>query len=203
MIRIELNPSEAELLREILANHHSEMRLETAHTHRKDFREFLKKRYEFLETFLNRLDKEMATSGRQMVSIDRLRTVEIFQGLSDGDLRVVSQFVQEEQAGEGVTLCREGEPADRLFILEGGTVSIRSQKGEQTEIKETGKILGWSFLVAPNRYTATVATLGSCKLLVIKSPDFYYLIHKEPKLGVNIMDNLAQVVASRLKSAAN
>jgi hypothetical protein len=36
------------------------------------------------------------------------------------------------------------------------------------------------------------------KLLVIKSPDFYYLIHKEPKMGVKVMGNLAQVVAGRL-----
>jgi len=35
----------------------------------------------------------------------------------------------------------------------------------------------------------------------MKSPDFYYLIHKEPKMGVKVMDNLARVVASRLKGA--
>jgi hypothetical protein len=32
----------------------------------------------------------------------------------------------------------------------------------------------------------------------MKSPDFYYLIHKEPRMGVKVMSNLAQVVAGRL-----
>jgi hypothetical protein len=34
--------------------------------------------------------------------------------------------------------------------------------------------------------------------LMIKSPDFYYVIHKEPKMGMKVINNLAQVIASRL-----
>jgi hypothetical protein len=37
------------------------------------------------------------------------------------------------------------------------------------------------------------------RVLVIKSPDFYYVIHKEPKMGMKVIINLAQVIASRLK----
>jgi len=48
--------------------------------------------------------------------------------------------------------------------------------------------------------TASVVTDAPCKLLVIKSPDFYDLIHKDPKIGLKIMDNLSTVVASRLKA---
>jgi hypothetical protein len=36
---------------------------------------------------------------------------------------------------------------------------------------------------------------------VIKNPDFNYLIHKEPKMGMKVMNNLAQIIASRLKGA--
>jgi len=37
------------------------------------------------------------------------------------------------------------------------------------------------------------------RVLVIKSPNFYYLIQKEPKMGMKVSINLAQVIASRLK----
>jgi hypothetical protein len=43
-------------------------------------------------------------------------------------------------------------------------------------------------------------TIAPSRLLVIKSPDFYDLVHKEAKMGLKIMDNLAQVVSSRLKA---
>lgn len=135
-----------------------------------------------------------------MIDIARLRNVEIFQGLNDEDLRTASGFCQEETAPEGVTLCLEGSRADKLFILEEGAVSIRFSKGANYAIQTPGKILGWSFLVPPNRYTASAVTIAPSKLLVIKSPDFYALVHTEAKMGLRIMDNLSQVVAGRLKA---
>jgi len=201
MIQIELTRENVEMLREILASHLSELRMEIACTDRRDFREYLRKRGEFLEGFLQDLERELASTGKGLIHIDRLRKVEIFQGLTDWELKIVAQFFQEERAKAGESLCNEGEIADRLFILEEGAVNLMTQKGESYELRTPGKIIGWSFLVSPNLYTATVNTLTSCSLLVMKSPDFYYLIHKEPKMGVKVMDNLARVVASRLKGA--
>ena len=135
-----------------------------------------------------------------MIGVERLRNVEIFQGLNDEELKMAGRFCQAEAVPEGVTLCEEGARADKLFILEEGAVSIRFSRGTHYAIKAPGKILGWSFLVPPNRYTASVVTDAPCKLLVIKSPDFYDLIHKDTKVGLKIMDNLSTVVASRLKA---
>lgn len=198
MIRIELTDEKAEFLREILGNHLSQLRMEIAHTDRKDFREFLRKRGQFLEEFLQNLEKEFVARGKETISIDRIRKVDIFQGLTDWELKSVSQFFHEESFPEGVTLCEEGEMADRLFILEQGAVSIKFKRGGQHEIRTPGQIVGWSFLVPPNRYTASAVTIAPSMLLVINSPDFYYVIQQEPKIGLKVMENLAQVVASRM-----
>ncbi len=198
MIRIELTDEKAEFLREILGNHLSQLRMEIAHTDRKDFREFLRKRGQFLEEFLQNLEKEFVARGKETISIDRIRKVDIFQGLTDWELKSVSQFFHEENFPERITLCEEGEGADRLFILEQGAVSIKFKRGGQHEIRTPGQIVGWSFLVPPNRYTASAVTIAPSKFLVMNSPDFYYLIQREPKMGVKVMDNLAQVVASRM-----
>ncbi len=138
--------------------------------------------------------------GGKMVQIERLKNVEIFQGLKDEELIIAARFCQQEAAPEGVTLCEEGARADKLFILEEGAVSIRFKKGVHYAIREPGRILGWSFLVPPNRYTASAVTIAPSKLLVIMSPDFYDLVHQETKMGIKIMDNLAQIVSSRLKA---
>ena len=186
------------MIREVLVSHLSGLRMEMAYTNRREFREFLKKRAELLEGFLLGLERKLAAGGRAMINIDQLRNVDIFQGLTDWELKIVSQFFQEENVTEGVTLFQEGERADRLFILEEGAVSLMLEEGEQYSVTTPGKIIGWSFLVPPNRYTASAVTTAPSKLLVIKSPDFYYLIHKELRMGVKVMENLAQVVASRL-----
>jgi hypothetical protein len=66
MAQIELTRSEIEILREILQKQLSELSLETAFTHRKDFREFLKRRKAFMEGFVGLLERELA-SGRRDV----------------------------------------------------------------------------------------------------------------------------------------
>ena len=137
-----------------------------------------------------------------MVPIERIRNVDIFQGLSDEDLEFVSPYCNAEKILSGTALCEEGERADKLFILEEGTVSIQFKKGVSFEIQGPGKILGWSFLVPPNRYTASAVAVVPSRLLVITSPDFYELVHKDSRVGLKIMDNLAQVVSSRLKAFA-
>jgi CRP-like cAMP-binding protein len=135
-----------------------------------------------------------------MILIERLRNVEIFQGLKDEELQVVARFCHEETMPEGCTLCEEGARAIKLFILEEGAISIRFMKGVNFAVQNPGKILGWSFLVPPNRYTASAVTIRPSKLLVINSPDFYALVNQDPKMGLKIMNNLAQVVASRMKA---
>ena len=136
-----------------------------------------------------------------MIPTERIRNVEIFQGLKDEELKIVAQFCQELQVPEKNALCEEGARADKLFILEEGTVSIRFQKGAAFEIHGPGKILGWSFLVPPSRYTASAVTVTPSRLLTIKSPDFYELVHKDSRVGLKIMDRLAQVVSGRLKAS--
>jgi hypothetical protein len=201
MVQIELTQIEMDLLRGILQRYLSELTLEMAfsHSHRKDFHEFFEKRREFAEIFLQRLERELATKRKEVVNIDRLRNVDIFQGLSEEELQSIVPFFEEENVAAGVLLCKEGTSAERLYVLEQGRVSISSKKGGKYDMDTSGKTVGWSFLVPPFLYTASAVTTVPSKVLVIKSPDFYYLIHKEPKMGMKVINNLAQVISSRLK----
>ncbi len=199
MTQIEISGDEIEMLREILRKELSELTLETAFTHRKDFHGYLRRRKEFMESFVGRLEKELTPGRKEVGDIDRLRKVDILEGLAEGELRSISQYFEEETVDAGVTLCEEGKEADRLYILERGRVSISFKKGGQVEINIPGKVVGWSFLVPPFLYTASAVSTVPSKVLVIKSPDFYYLIHKEPEMGMKVINNLARVIASRLK----
>jgi hypothetical protein len=200
MAQIDFSSGEIDLLREILQRYLSEVIMEIAHSDRRDFREFLNRRREFMEDCIRRLDREHAGK-KGMIQVDRLRKVEMLQGLTEWELQNIAWVFHEENFPEGVSLCAEGERADQLYILEQGSVWIRSQKLGQFNVNTPGKIVGWSFLVPPYRYTASAQTTSPSRFLVIKSPDFYYLIHKEPKMGVKVMDNLAQIMASRFKGA--
>jgi CRP-like cAMP-binding protein len=131
--------------------------------------------------------------------VERIKKVEFLQGLTEWELQNIAWFFQEENFPERVSLCEESARADQLYILEQGSALIHSKKQGELNISTPGKIVGWSFLVPPYCYTASAQTTSPSRFLVIKTPDFYYLIHKEPKMGVKVMENLAQIMASRFK----
>jgi len=115
-----------------------------------------------------------------------------------GNWRALLRSSRKKKQVRVVTICQEGASAERLYVLEQGEVSIGSKKGGQVDIDTPGRIVGWSFLVPPFLYTASAVTTAPSKLFVIRSPDFYYVIHKEPQMGMKVINNLAQVIASRL-----
>ena len=66
MPQIELTWNEIEMLRGILQKQLTELSMETAFTHRRDFHEFLKRRKEFMEGFVGRLERELASGRREV-----------------------------------------------------------------------------------------------------------------------------------------
>lgn len=72
MAQIEMTRNENEMLREILRKQLAELALETAFTHRKDFHEFVKRRKDFMEGFVGRLNRELASGRRKGANIDKL-----------------------------------------------------------------------------------------------------------------------------------
>lgn len=57
MAQVELTSQDIDTLQEILQNHLSELRWEIAFTHKKDIVKFLQNRKEFIEDFIQRLQK--------------------------------------------------------------------------------------------------------------------------------------------------
>ena len=121
MAQIELTQVEIALLREILQRYLAELIMEIAHSDRKDFREFLNRRREFMEDFIRRLDRELASGKGEMISMDRLKEVEILQGLTEWELQSIARFFQEENIAAGRVLYAKRAP--------GPISSIFSSKG--------------------------------------------------------------------------
>ena len=134
-----------------------------------------------------------------MISGSQLKKVDFLHGLTEEELQRITHFFTEEDVGAGVTLCEEGVKAERLYVLEQGKVSVSFRNGRKYHIDTPGKIVGWSFLVPPFFYTASVVTVTPSKLLVTKDTKFYYFIHREPKIEIKVLSNLTQVIASRLR----
>ena len=66
MVDIELTQDEADVLREILKTHLSELNFEIAFTHNNEFTQLLKKKRDFIINFLQRLEAVPAHGKRSL-----------------------------------------------------------------------------------------------------------------------------------------
>ena len=134
-----------------------------------------------------------------LIIIDLLRKVDFLQRFEEEELQRIAHFFEEADVRAGVRLCEEGAKAERLYVLEQGEVSISPKYGRRYHINTPGMVIGWSFLVSPFIYTASVVTVTSSKVLVISNTNFRFFIHAEPRMELKVLSNLTQIIASRLR----
>lgn len=135
-----------------------------------------------------------------MINEERIQNAEIFIGLRKEELREISALCNIEEIKKGTVLCREGDPAEKLYILESGKVIIRFKSGYTFDISNPGQIIGWSTLINPHRFKADAICDEDCRLISIKGHELLELCRKQKNIGLTIMDNLAGVVFKRLQN---
>jgi len=145
-----------------------------------------------------------------MVQSEFLEKVVIFGGLNGDQLERVRGYCREREFRYGNRLFREGEMADRQWIVAEGQVDLRFDlPGEPTSVKNTISSIsapepfGWSGLVEPNRYrlSAYCAT-RRCKVVTIRRDDLVRLFDEDDGLGFKVMSNLANIIGRRFDHLA-
>ena len=63
-----------------------------------------------------------------------------------------------------------------------------------------GQAFGWSALVVPHQYTATAMSLSQVRVIAIPKEAMLEMMRANPSLGLAIMEKVASIVASRVRS---
>ena len=63
-----------------------------------------------------------------------------------------------------------------------------------------GQAFGWSALVFPHQYTATALSLTRVRAIAIPTEAMLEMMRANPALGLAIMEKVASIVASRVRS---
>jgi CRP/FNR family cyclic AMP-dependent transcriptional regulator len=140
----------------------------------------------------------------ELLSFWAISQVEILRGLSKDQREQVRSLGRIEQYDNGVTIFTEGEGAKKIYLVEDGRVAVESHvvRGMRLPISilYPGQAFGWSALVSPYLYTATVTTLYKTRVIAIDHESLSALMKSDLSLGFTIMDNVASIVASRLRN---
>ena len=133
-----------------------------------------------------------------------LPTVELFRGLTEKQKQRVRSLGHIETYEANATICTQGSEARKLYLVEEGQVSVATEVLGGMHIPVTvaspGGAFGWSALVPPHKFTATQVALVKTKVLAIERDALLPCMKDDPALGLTIMQNVAAIVASRLRN---
>ncbi len=120
-----------------------------------------------------------------------LEQIDLFSSFSHGELAGFAETLDEVECETGEVLCREGEPAEEMFILLSGELQIIKEKRKITTVKPVNYV-GEMALIEDKPRSATVKAIGPCHLLKISEGQFYNYFARQPDLLISMMKILSQ-----------
>jgi MFS family permease len=127
------------------------------------------------------------------ISPERARLFEhpIFAGLPASRLEAAAEELTEEATTAGQVIVREGDPADRFYVVSAGTVRVsQTLDGGEQVLRDLGPgdVFGEIGLLERSPRTATVTASEPGTLLVLDGPTFLELVGSGPGLSTRLLD---------------
>ncbi|HSV28311.1 MAG TPA: cyclic nucleotide-binding domain-containing protein [Candidatus Omnitrophota bacterium] len=128
-----------------------------------------------------------------------------FEGI-DAKLRaLLVGCAKNERFEAGQFLAREGQKADRFFLVRAGTVAVEIDVPHKDPIViETvgeGDVVGWSWMVEPYRSSLDVRAVTLVRALSFDAACLRKKMEADHQLGYEVLKRFVPVIAHRMHSA--
>ena len=138
-----------------------------------------------------------------MVTLENLKNNELFQGLSDTELKEVLPFCKEKTFDAGTIICKYEERGKEFFLLLDGDVNLQipteKEFGISVVFVRVGSAFGFSALIDPHTYTSTAKCNTKLKVITVEvGPFLDFISNKNKSIGFLFMRNLACILMKRL-----
>lgn len=141
------------------------------------------------------------------IPVDRITGLPIFAGVPASRMEAIVGRLQRTAVATGTTIIRQGDPADRFYIIEAGRFEVtqRDAAGDSSVLRSMGpdEVFGEIGLLTGRPRSATVTALDDGIVLALDATDFQELIATGgPWLGPRLLGLRRGAVASRGRSAS-
>jgi len=144
-----------------------------------------------------------------MINATALEKFSVFDGMESSVMEKVAQISEKKSYRAGESIINEGEKADRFFLVINGNAVVERDLppelvGRSNETvtavhqEKAGGIFGWSSLVDPGVYTASVRSLGMSDVIEVDGKKLKEIFDAEPAAGYRFMKGLASIISWRL-----
>ncbi len=126
------------------------------------------------------------------------------RGLSPAHLRLLADNAMRMHFAPGEVIFREGDPANRFYLIERGSVALEAQaKDEAPVVMQTvgaGDVLGWSWLFPPYYWHYGARAVEPTTAIFLYGTRLRETCEQDHDLGYELMKRIAQVVIQRLQT---
>jgi CRP-like cAMP-binding protein len=140
-----------------------------------------------------------------MNKIEVLKRSDLFRELDDEQLALVAKMGTHQVLDAGTIVHRQGAVAELIHVIEEGLVGIILEVGPlaQRQVQAAGNFesYGFSAMIPPYTFTATVRTLEKTKEITFNGRQLFDFCTAHPEVGFKIMQALARVITERLRQA--
>jgi CRP/FNR family cyclic AMP-dependent transcriptional regulator len=139
------------------------------------------------------------------MSAGPLSELEFFHGLEPGLLAALADLGRDVTLEAGQVLFREGDPADRFFVLRRGRVAVELHDpvtgSHVVDTVEDGDAVGLSWFVTGTTWVFDARALAPTDVVVWDAVRLRAAFDADPALGYAVTQRLARVIYQRLRAA--
>jgi CRP-like cAMP-binding protein len=136
---------------------------------------------------------------------DVLAAHPFLQGLKPEHVRLLADSAMRVQYEPGEILFREGDPANRFYLIEQGRVSVESRSGDgapvTVQVVSNGEVLGWSWLFAPYYWHFDARATELTTAIFFYGTRLREQCEEDHGFGFEMMKRTVRVVIHRLQAA--
>jgi CRP-like cAMP-binding protein len=133
----------------------------------------------------------------------------MFGGLTDAELMIIHDYLDENTYAKGTHILKQGEPNNSVYFIVEGEVSIQKhpqEKEDQERVITTlhaGDSFGEMELIDIQPCAASVVCLTETRIISLSNKDLHKLSTTHLKTYTMLILNLARDISRRLRSTDN
>lgn len=126
------------------------------------------------------------------------------QGMKSEHLKLLADSAMESSFAADELIFREGDPANRFYLLQEGRVALEMRGKEHSvipvQIIGAGDVVGWSWLFPPYYWHFDARAVSATKAIFFYGTRLRERCEEDPCLGYDLMKRMAGVIVARLRA---
>lgn len=135
---------------------------------------------------------------------ERLEAHPFLRGLAREHLETLVNFAMEVKYQPNEVIFKEGDPANRFYLIENGRVAIESGHGAYGTLLiqelHKGDVLGWSWLYPPYKWSFDAKAIDETTAIFLYGTRIIETCDNNPALGYELMKRMAPTIINRLQA---